>query len=56
MRRKAFTLYLDPDVEEKLRTYCQITTRNRIRVINDSIREYVSMKIHEKFAEEGMLK
>ena len=55
-KKTQFTVYLDPDTEEKLQAYCQIAVRNRIRVINDAIREYVSIKLRDEFIKEGLLK
>lgn len=55
--KKPITLYLDISIFEILNTYCYLAKRNKTRVLNEAIREYLSEdRMHEQYLKEGIIK
>lgn len=55
-KRYAFTCYLDPDTKEDMDLYCYLKSKNRIRLINEAIKEYLTTRLGEELQERGYIK
>lgn len=56
MEKEQLTLYLDPGVKEALDTYCYMAKRNRTRVMNEAIEDYVTGHLKNECEKEGLIK
>ena len=54
--KKPVTLYLDLSVFEMLNTYCYLAKRNKTRVMNEAIRDYLEGRLKFEYELEGILK
>ncbi len=56
MQRYYFTAYIDPDVKDELELYCYLKSKNRMRLINDALREYLKNHLTEELKSNGIIK
>lgn len=53
-KHKPMTLYLDPLVWDLLDTYCYFTHRNKTRICNQALEEWLASKLQSVYKEEGI--
>jgi len=55
--KKATTIYLSPEVKERLEMYCVLTKRyNKTKIFDEAIREYLNSRLQSEYEKEGDLK
>ena len=54
--KKPVTLYLDISTSEMLDTYCYLAKRNKTRVMNEAIRDYLEGHLKSEYEKEGLIK
>ena len=52
--KKPVTLYLDTYIRELLDTYCYLAKRNKTRVMNEAIKDYLEGRLKSEMKESGM--
>ncbi len=53
--KKPVTLYLDISVSEMLNTYCYMANRNKTRVMNEAIKDYLEDRLKNECIKEGLI-
>lgn len=53
-QKKPITLYLDPYIRELLDTYSFVSKRNKTRIMNEAIKEYLEGRLREELREKGI--
>ena len=54
--KKPVTLYLDISTTEMLNTYCYMAKRNKTRVMNEAIRNYLESRLKSEYEKQGLIK
>jgi len=54
--KKPVTLYLDILTSELLDTYCYLAKRNKTRVMNEAIRDYLEGRLKDEYRRKNLIK
>jgi len=55
--KEQITLYLNPEVKERLEMYCILSKRyNRTRIFNEALEEYLRNRLKSEYEKEGLIK
>lgn len=54
-KKKPVTLYLEISTSEMLDTYCYMAKRNKTRVMNEAIRDYLEGRLANECKKEGLI-
>jgi predicted transcriptional regulator len=53
-RKKPITLYLDQEVYEMLESYARLSHRNKTRIMNEGIQEYLISHLQSEITKGGI--
>ena len=56
VKKTASTLYLSPEVKERLEVYCALSKqKNKTKIYNEAITEYLNSRLKDEYKKEGLI-